>query len=126
MLMDVVIAACAAFAAGGLAYGLFRVFKRTPPKWVVPVVASIAIVAVTAHLRYDWVNRASILLPKDIVVVERLPESSVFEPWSLIHPVVTSLVAVDTATAKRNEAHPEMILVDLVMLRRASDTLVIP
>lgn len=126
MFLDVVIAVCAAFAASGVVYGLIRLTRRKPPKWVVPVVSAIAIVGVTAHLRYDWQHRAANLLPEGFVVVERLKESSMIEPWSLIEPVVTSLVAVDATTAKHNEAHPEMVMVDLVMMRRADDTLVVP
>lgn len=126
MFLDVVIAVCAAFAASGVVYGTIRLLRRKPPKWVVPVVSAIAIVGVTAHLRYDWQHRAAGLLPEGFTVVERLEESSLFEPWSLVEPVVTTLVAVDAATAKRNQAHPEMVMVDLVMLRRADDTLVVP
>ncbi|KJS36694.1 MAG: hypothetical protein VR70_13755 [Rhodospirillaceae bacterium BRH_c57] len=125
MFLDVVIAVCAAFAGSGIVYALFRLFRRKPPKWVVPVVAAIAIVGVTAHLRYDWEHRSASLLPADFVVVERLSTSTIFEPWSLIQPVVTSLLAVDTMSAKRNQARPEMVMVDLVMLRRADDTLII-
>ncbi|MGC2855540.1 hypothetical protein ACM64Y_08695 [Novispirillum sp. DQ9] len=126
MLLDVLIAVCAAFAASGVVYGGLRLLRIKPPKWVVPVVSAIAIVGVTAHLRYDWQNRAADLLPDSFVVVERLSESTLLEPWSLIHPVVTSLVAVDGAATKRNQAHPEMVMVDLVMLRRADDTVVVP
>lgn len=126
MLLDVLIAVCAAFAASGIVYATFRLLRSKPPKWVLPVVSAVAIVAVTAHLRYDWQHRAVALLPEDFTVVERLTESSIFEPWSLVEPVVTSVVAVDTASAKRNQAHPHLVLVDLVLLRRADDTLVVP
>lgn len=125
MLLDVVIAACAAFAASGVVMLVFRLFGRKAPRWTTPVVASVAIVGVTAYLRYDWVDRTIELLPPEFVVVERLTTSTLFEPWSLVQPVVSSMVAVDGGSIKRNPKHPELVLVDLVMLRRDDDTMVI-
>lgn len=125
MLLDVVVAVCAAFAAAGVLYGLFRLIGRRPPKWLIPTVAAIAIVGVTAYQRYDWHNRVIALLPSEMVVVETLTTEVWVEPWSLIEPVTSSVLVVDTATLRRNDAHPGMALVDLVLLSRDKDTTVI-
>lgn len=126
MLLDVVIAICAAFAAGGVIFGLFRLIGRKPPKWLIPTVAAIAIVGVTAYQRYDWHNRVIALLPPEMVVIETLSTEVWVEPWSLVEPVVSSVLVADTASAKRNANHPALVLVDLVMLSRDDDTAVIP
>ncbi|WP_142847931.1 hypothetical protein [Telmatospirillum sp. J64-1] len=126
MFIDVVVAVCVAFTACGIVFALFHLIRVQRPRWLMPVVAAVAIIGVTAHLRYDWQDRTAALLPERMVVVEKMTSSTFLEPWSLVQPVVTGLVAVDTVTVKRNAAHPDMLMVDLVVLRRADDTVVVP
>lgn len=128
MLLDVLIAVCAAFAASGVVYGAFRLIRVKPPKWLIPAVAAVAIIGVTAYQRYDWHNRVSAMLAQDapeMVIVERLRTTVWVEPWSLVEPVISSLVAVDTASIRRNPAHPGLVLVDLVLISRDDDTRIV-
>ncbi len=128
MLLDVLIAVCAAFAVGGVVYGAFRLVRVRPPKWVIPAVAAAAIIGVTAYQRYDWNDRVAAMLAQDapdMVIVERLRTAVWVEPWSLIEPVISSVVAVDRASIRRNPAHPGLVMVDLVLISRDDDTRVI-
>lgn len=125
MLLDVVVAACAAFAASGVIYAGFRLFRSKPPKWLIPTVAAVAVVGVTAYQRYDWHNRVIALLPPEMVVVETLTTRVWVEPWSLVQPVVSSVVVVDRGSLRRNPDHPGLALVDLIMMSRDDDTAVI-
>ena len=124
MLLDVLIAACAAFAALGVMLICFKVLRATPPRWLGPVVAAVAVVAVTATLRYQWAGRMESMLPKEMVVVERLATRSPFEHWSYVKPVVTTLVLADRDTARTNPAHADLVLINVLIMRRTEDTLV--
>lgn len=124
MFLDVVIAACAALAAVGLVMAGFKLFRASPPRWMMAAVAALAIIAVTAAVRYQWADRTAGLLPPHMVVVERLEEKTLLEPWSLVQPVATELVVADSASIKRNPAHPGMAMIDILLLRRDAETLI--
>jgi hypothetical protein len=124
MLLDVLIAACAALAALGVMLIGFKVLRTAPPRWLGPVVAAIAVVAVTATLRYQWANRMEAMLPPEMVVIERLGTQSPFEPWSYLKPVTTTLVVADRGTLRTNPAHADLVLINVLVVGRARDTLV--
>lgn len=122
MLLDVLIAACAALAALGVMLICFKALRAAPPRWLGPIVAAVAVVAVTATLRYQWAGRMEAMLPKEMAVVERLATRSPFEPWSYVKPVVTTLVLADRGSARTNPAHADLVLINVLIVRRADDT----
>lgn len=124
MLLDVVIAACAALGAVGLLFLGFRLARRKPPRWMIPVTAALGVLGVTLGLRYQWAARTVELLPSEMVVVERLTWSSALEPWSLVWPVVHRLVVADRGSLRRHPDHAGLVMIDVVLLRRDADTLV--
>ncbi|HSK39249.1 MAG TPA: hypothetical protein VK943_05735, partial [Arenibaculum sp.] len=67
MLLDVVIAACAALGAVGLLFLGFRLAGRKPPRWTIPVTAALAVLGITQGLRYQWAARTIELLPPELV-----------------------------------------------------------
>lgn len=124
MFLDVVIGACAAFAAAGILLALFKLTGRRAPRNLIMAVAAVAIVGVTAHLRYQWADNTEALLPPEMQVIERLTFSNPIEPWSLVKPVTDRLVVVDRGSILRNPAFPDMVMVDVLLVDRAADTLV--
>lgn len=124
MLLDVVIGACAALAAAGVLLAVSKLFRIRISRSIIMGVAAIAIFGVTAALRYQWADRTAALLPPEMVVVERLTFSNPIEPWSLVQPVTDRLVVVDTGSVLRSAAHPGMVLVDVLLVRRDGETLV--
>ncbi len=124
MLFDLLIAACGALAAVGVALVGVRLLGRKAPRWVVPVAAALGMVGVTAAVRYQWAGHAESLLPPGMVVLERLRETSPLEPWSYLRPMVTALVVADGAGLRRNPAHPGKVLADVLLVRRGEPTLV--
>ncbi len=124
MLLDLVIAACAALAFLGIARLPFALLRRRPPRWLGPVAAGLGVIVVTAALRYQWAGRTEALLPPEMRVVERLKTSTPFEPWSYAVPITTALVVADGGSARRNPAHPSLVMLDVLLIRRDADTLV--
>lgn len=124
MFIDVLIAACAAFAAAGILLAVFKLTGRKAPRTLLMAVAAVAIVGVTATLRYQWADNTEKLLPPEMVVIERLTFSNLIEPWSVVHPVTDRLVVLDRGSILRNAAHPDMVMVDVLLVDRAADTMV--
>ncbi|GAA0580164.1 hypothetical protein [Caenispirillum bisanense] len=124
MLLDVVIAACAALASVGVVMAGFRLTGRKAPRNLLMALAAVAIVGVTATLRYQWASNTEQLLPPEMVVIERLTFSNLIEPWSVVHPVTSRLVVVDRASLRRHAAHPGFSMVDVLLVQRDADTLV--
>lgn len=123
MFLDVIIAACAALAASGILMATFKLMRRKAPRNLIMAVAAIAIIGITAALRYQWADNTEQLLPPEMVVIERLTFSNPIEPWSLVHPVTDRLVVVDRGSIRRNPAHPGMVMVDVLLVDRAQDTM---
>lgn len=124
MLLDLLIAACGALAAVGVALLGARLLGRGRPRWLVPVAAAVGMVGVTAGVRYQWAGHAASLLPPGMVVLQRLHEASPLEPWSYLRPMATALVVADGASLRRNPAYPGKVLVDVLLVRRGEPTLV--
>ncbi len=124
MLLDVVIAACAALASVGVVMAGFRLTGRKAPRNLLMALAAVAIVGVTATLRYQWASNTEQLLPPEMVVIERLTFTNPIEPWSVIHPVTDRLVVLDRGSLRRHAAHPDMVMVDVLLVRRDHDTLI--
>lgn len=124
MLLDALIGACAALAAAGILLLAFKIMRRKAPRNLVLAVAAIAIIGVTATLRYQWADNTAAMLPDDMVVIERLTFSNPIEPWSLVKPVTDRLIVVDQASVRRPPAFTDMVLVDVLLVRRDGDTMV--
>ena len=83
MLFEIVTVVSVAFATAGVILLAFRLFGRKAPKILVIGVAAIAMIAYTAWNRHGWGERTAATLPDTIRVLQYLPTSSWFEPWTL-------------------------------------------
>ncbi|MFN4154895.1 MAG: hypothetical protein ACK4HF_09590 [Paracoccaceae bacterium] len=86
----------AAVALGGMAHLLRRLTGHRLPKWFVTVAAALGLVGTTIFLEYDWFNRVSAELPDGVQVVWLSEEVMALRPWTLIAPITTRFVAMDT------------------------------
>lgn len=96
----------------------FRTFKRKPPRYALPAVAGLAILAYTVYTDYSWAARTAQTLPKGAVVVQKVRVDSLLAPWSYLWPIVQRFTAVDPAGFMRNPAHPDLVLFKLYLFSR--------
>ncbi|NSX55499.1 hypothetical protein [Parasulfitobacter algicola] len=108
----------AGFAAAGLVLILNRVFAGRLPKWLMPVVAGVAMLATTISNEYGWYARAQNNLPDGIVVAQTIESQAFYRPWTYVKPYVSRFVAVDHASIRKNESVPDQRIVNLIFYGR--------
>ncbi|MDF1801480.1 hypothetical protein [Thalassovita sp.] len=112
----------ATFVAGFAAAGIMMVINRSTggrlPKWLTPVAAGAAMIAATISSEYSWYNRTANSLPEGLVIAQTVEGKALYRPWTYAVPYVERFVAVDVGTARRNEAQPGLVLVDLIFFGR--------
>lgn len=114
-------------AAAALAvWAVNRTLKGRLPKWMMPVAAGLAMLIATITSEYGWYTRATATMPEGMVVAETVEEQAFYRPWTYVWPFITRFVAVDVATARTHDAHPDQRLVDLVFYGRWSRTARVP
>lgn len=96
MALEFFAAIIAAVALGGVVHLLRRLTGSRLPKWLVTVAAAVGLIGTTIWLEYDWFNRVSAELPDGVQVVWKSEEFMSLRPWTLIAPITTRFVAMDT------------------------------
>ncbi|MDO9641360.1 MAG: hypothetical protein Q7J44_22775 [Pseudotabrizicola sp.] len=96
MALEFFAALVAAVAFGGVVHLLRRLTGYRLPKWSVTVAAAVGLIGTTIWLEYDWFNRVSAELPEGVQVVWHAEEVMALRPWTLIAPITTRFVAMDT------------------------------
>ncbi|NEX47490.1 hypothetical protein [Pseudotabrizicola algicola] len=96
MAFELIAALIAAFALGGLAHLLRKLSGQRLPKWSVSAAAALGLIGTTIWLEYDWFNRVSAELPEGVEVVWKADEVMALRPWTMIAPLTTRFVAMDT------------------------------
>jgi hypothetical protein len=103
MALELLAAVIAAFALGGIMYGLRRKLGERIPKWSVPAAAALGLISVTLVSEYGWFSRVSGRLPEGVEVVWTEGGSSPLRPWTFAVPMTLRFIALDTRTVA---AHP--------------------
>jgi hypothetical protein len=96
----------------------FRVRRRPMPRRLLPLAVGIGMLGYAVWSEYSWASRTAAALPAGVEVIERLPQRSPWRPWTYLAPPHTRMVAIDRGAIRRNPAHPDIVLVDLVLLER--------
>jgi hypothetical protein len=120
MLLELVATVTAAFGAAGIALLLRRLSGGRIGRWLVPVSAGAAMLAVTIANEYSWYERTRAQLP-DGVEVARTHEVQVpWRPWTYLFPYVDRFAAVDRASLRTHPERPARRIVELVFYGRWS------
>lgn len=93
---------------------------RRLPKWTLPVAAGLGMIAMTISNEYTWFERTADTLPEGLTIAMTVDEQSWLRPWTQIFPYTKRFVAVDTATARKNENLPDQRLANIYFLGRWS------
>ncbi|MEX3015011.1 hypothetical protein [Gymnodinialimonas hymeniacidonis] len=120
MFIELIATAFAGIACAGIAMLLNRITGRRLPRWLTPVAAGLGMLAMTISNEYTWFDRTAEELPEGIEIAMTVENQSWFRPWTRAYPYVERFVAVDTGTARTNEALPDQRLADLYFFGRWS------
>lgn len=116
MLISLLVTIFVALMAGVMVWLVYRVFRRPPPRFVIPAVIGATMLAFTIWNEYTWASRTT--LPAGVEVIERIAGTAPWQPWTYLFPRVDRMVAVDRQSIRTNERLPRHYLVELVLLER--------
>jgi hypothetical protein len=105
MFLELIATIFAGFAVAGVVMLIGRASGGRLPKWLAPVAAGLAMIAVTISSEYGWYERTRAALPEGVLVAETGQNRSLYRPWTYAVPFVERFAAIDTATAR---SHPDL------------------
>lgn len=126
MIIEFVAVIAIGFAAAGVAMLLRRATGNRLPRFATPAAAGLAMLGFTIWGEYSWYPRTAQALPADVPILSVHAEPSVFRPWTYLVPFVNRFSAVDLASARRNAALPDQVIVDVVLMGRHSASAKVP
>ncbi|UWQ59931.1 hypothetical protein K3722_07315 [Leisingera caerulea] len=118
MFLELIAVIFAGIAAAGVVMLLNRTLKGRLPRWMAPVAAGLAMIGVTIASEYGWYGRTKAALPEGLEVAETVEKQSFYRPWTYAVPYVDRFAAIDTATMKSHEAHPQVYLAEVYFFGR--------
>ena len=118
MVFELIAVIVAGFAGAGATLLLNKLLGGRLPRWVMPVAAGCAMLAVTITNEYGWYARTSGALPEGLEVATTVEDRAFYRPWTYIVPFVSRFLAVDTKTIRTNAAAPGQRLVDVYAFGR--------
>ena len=71
---------------------------------------------------YSWASRTKAALPDHIVVAKTYSSQSIFSPWTYLFPREDRMTLIDLSKHKRNEKYPDIILTELLLIKRFEQT----
>lgn len=108
--------------AGLATFGLISVIARFGggrlPRWLAPVGAGVAMIAVTITSEYGWFSRTSASLPEGVVIAQSIEKRAFYQPWTYVTPYVDRFVAVDVGTLQSHPAQPGQHIAQLYFFGR--------
>lgn len=120
MIVQLISAVLLAMFAMLFCWAIFRTLKRPMPKSLYPVVAAASAIAYGIYSEYTWADRTIAELPGSIEVVHELSGTSVLSPWSFVIPRTDRLSLIDKASIRRNDALPDHVMTELLLMQRFS------
>ncbi len=120
MFVELIATIFAGIACAGVAMLLNLLTGRRLPKWIMPIAAGAGMIGMTISNEYTWFDRTAERLPDGVEIAVEVKEQSWFRPWTRIWPYTKRFAAVDTGTARTNEAVPDQHLADVYFFGRWS------
>lgn len=118
MVFELIAVIVAGFAAAGVVLIVNHLTGGRLPRWMMPVGAGAAMIAMTIYSEYAWFERTQSALPEHVVVARTVEDRAVYRPWTYVVSYVDRFIAVDRASIRRNDAAPGQIMVDLLVFGR--------
>ena len=108
----------AGIAGAGVVLIVNTILGGRLPKWMMPVGAGAAMIAMTIYNEYTWFDRQVEAMPEGLEVAETVENRAWFRPWTQVAPYIHRFVAVDTASLRRHDAAPGQVMADLYLYGR--------
>ncbi|EKE45415.1 hypothetical protein OCGS_0505 [Oceaniovalibus guishaninsula JLT2003] len=121
MILELVAVITAGVGAGGVVLLVRRIVPPLP-RWLMPVVAGAAMLAVSISLEYSWFPRTEAALPQGVEVASQRQNRAFWRPWTYAVPFVDGFIAVDRAGILRNDAAEGQRLANLYVFGRWTPT----
>lgn len=121
MLFELIAVIVAGIAAGGLV-SILRRGLPSLPRWAIPAVAGLAMIAMSLWLEYSWFGRVAATLPEGVELATTHENRSAWRPWTYAVPFVDRFIAVDRAGILTNDAAAGQRLTTLYVFGRWSPT----
>ena len=118
MFLELIATLLAGFAAAGMALLLGKILGGRLPRWVVPIAAGAAMIAMAIYNEYGWFPRTEGNLPDGFEIVETVEARSWYRPWTYVRPFVERFVAVDMPSIKSHPEAPDHRLADIYLFGR--------
>lgn len=126
MFLELIATIAGGLAGAGMMLLITRISAGRLPRWMVPIAAGIAMLAVTISNEYGWYGRTIAALPDGIEVVQTIEVSGGWRPWTWVVPFTTRFAAIDRASIRRNDAVPGQVIVDMLFYGRWSPVSKLP
>lgn len=126
MFLELIGVIFAGIATAGVVMIINRASRNRLPKWLAPVAAGAAMIAVTISSEYSWFSRTTNGLPEGLVVAEAIPERSLYRPWTYAMPMISRFAAVDIATQQSHPDQPDHLLADVYFFGRWAPINMVP
>ncbi|MFG6665973.1 hypothetical protein ACGK9R_02560 [Halomonas sp. HNIBRBA4712] len=123
MIWHLVAAVFAALAAAGIGLLLRKLSGNRLPKWIVPVMAGLGMLAYQIHVEYSWFDHKKAQLPASAEVIDSAAGTEIWRPWTFVFPMTTRFSVLDRESLSRSGDVAEFMLYHFE--RRHTD-LVIP
>lgn len=120
MVFELVAVIVAGFAGAGGALLVNKLSGGRLPRWIMPVAAGGAMLAVTIANEYGWFTRTVAGLPEGLEVAQTVEDRALYRPWTYVWPFISRFVAVDTLSARTNENVPGQRMVEIYAFARWS------
>lgn len=120
MFVELIATIFAGIACAGVAMLLNQLTGKRLPRWITPIAAGAGMIGMTISNEYTWFGRTTADLPEGLEIAMTVEEQSWLRPWTQVWPYTKRFVAVDTATARTNDAFPDQKLADLYFFGRWS------
>ncbi len=129
MLFEFIATIAAGFGLAGVALIITHLSKlagKRAPRWLIPLFGAIGIFGFQISQEYNWFSQQTAKLPKGLIVVKTVEESTWFRPWSYVKPQTFRFIAADSGNARANTNNKDVYLVNLYLFERRRSVQQIP
>lgn len=113
MALELIAAFVAAIASAGIAMLLRRLSRGRLPKWLVPAAAGAGMIGFAVVMEYGWYGRQAGALPEGVVVVWEDQRPQALRPWTMVFPMTSRFLAMDTRSLAAHPGNPDLILAEV-------------